>query len=405
MKWICLTLCIALMTAVFAPGVTAEDAVIPELDIHARELPDNEALRFTRSLGVGWNLGNTFDATAWKGYNGSELNIETIWCGAKTPEGLFDALKEAGVRTVRIPVSWHDHVDADLNITPAWLERVAEVAGWAYDRGLHVIVNIHHDFSELNSAGTWLYPTSARYADSERYMRTIWQQVAARFADWDDRLIFESMNEPRMVGTSHEWRFEAGNAECEDSMDCINRLNQVFVDTVRASGGHNADRYLMVPSYAASADAALSASFRLPEDAAGNRVIVSVHAYTPYDFALNTSGGASFKMGNSSQAQDIVRFMNGLYDRYITQGLPVVIGEFGALRKVSGRTENLQDRVDFTAFYAATAAARGLPCLWWDNHSFSGNGENFGLIDRKTLAWKYPVIMEALTRYGLKGDE
>ena len=405
LKLFCLMLCLMLMGTVSVPAVIAEDVTIPDLDIGARELPDSEALRFTRSLGVGWNLGNTFDATAWRGYNGSELGIETIWCGAVTTEGLFDALLAAGFTTVRIPVSWHDHVDENLTISKAWLDRVVEVASWAYERGMHVIVNIHHDFSEASSATTWIYPTRARYEDSERYMRTIWEQVAARFVDWDDRLILESMNEPRLVGTSHEWSFEEGNAECEEAMDCINRLNQVFVDTVRASGGFNATRYLMVPAYAASVDGALKDSFHLPADTQDNKIIVSVHAYTPYDFALNTSGGAVFTLAANGQTQEIVSFMNALYDKYLVKGTPVVIGEFGALRKVAGRVENLQSRVDFTAFYAATAAARGLPTLWWDNHAFTGNGENFGLIDRKTYALRYPAIVEALVRYGVKSEE
>ena len=231
--------------------------MIPELNIGAREVPDNEALRFTRSMGVGWNLGNTLEAYAYKGYNGDELGIEAIWCGTMTTEGVFDALKAAGMNTVRIPVSWHDHVDENLVISEAWLERVAEVASWGYERGMHVIINIHHDFSDAKSDTTWIYPTEARYADSERYVRAIWQQVAERFRDWDDRLILESMNEPRLVGTSHEWMYVSGDPECEEAMECINRLNQVFVDTVRATGGYNATRYLMVPAYDASPECAV----------------------------------------------------------------------------------------------------------------------------------------------------
>ncbi|MBR6029358.1 MAG: glycoside hydrolase family 5 protein [Clostridia bacterium] len=404
MKKLCLALMVLSLLLLSLPVTQAEEIVIPELNIGAREVPDNEALRFTRSMGVGWNLGNTLEAYAYKGYNGDELGIEAIWCGTMTTEGVFDALKAAGMNTVRIPVSWHDHVDENLVISEAWLERVAEVASWGYERGMHVIINIHHDFSDAKSDTTWIYPTEARYADSERYVRAIWQQVAERFRDWDDRLILESMNEPRLVGTSHEWMYVSGDPECEEAMECINRLNQVFVDTVRATGGYNATRYLMVPAYDASPECAVNPSFRLPEDSEDNRIIVSVHAYTPYDFALNIKGTASFRLTGIAQTQDIVVFMNRLYDKYVSKGVPVVIGEFGALRKKTGQVDNVQARVDFTAFYAATAAARNLPCLLWDNHAFNGSGENFGVLNRRNYTWKYPQIIEAMVRYGLKTE-
>ena len=173
----------------------------------------------------------------------------------------------------------------------------------------------------------------------------------------------------------------------------LNELNQLFVDTVRASGGNNATRYLMVPGYDASPACALNDYFTLPQDTADNRMIVSVHAYTPYSFALEMPGISTF--GTQAQKQEIVSFMNGLYDKYITNGIPVVIGEFGAMVK----GDNVQDRVDWTAFYAATASARNLPVFWWDNNVFSGNGERFGLLDRKTCTFPHQQVVDALMRY------
>lgn len=123
---------------------------------------------------------------------------------------------------------------------------------------------------------------------------------------------------------------------------------------------------------------------------------MSVHAYTPYDFALNIQGGKSFNLNNNSMKTEIATFMNSLYSLYITKGIPVVIGEFGALTK----KDNLQDRVDWAAFYVATASARNLPCIWWDNAAFSGNGELFGLLDRRTGEFVYPEIMDAIITYG-----
>lgn len=363
------------MTTSFAEGIAR------------RPIPDNEAMAFLQSLGIGWNLGNTFDAVknAWN-RNADEMTVETSWGVPPTNEAMFDALKAAGFSTVRIPVSWHDHVSGeDHTISERWLARVQQVVDWALARDLRVILNIHHDEDQF-------LPTTAHYEESAHYIACIWQQLAERFRDYDERLIFNSMNEPRVIGSAHEWYIDHGDPECTDAIDCINRLNQLFVDTIRATGGGNATRWLLTPGYDASPEGALDAGFRLPQDPA-NRVIVSVHAYRPYPFALQVDGPGTF--GTNQQRMDIVQFMNQLYDRYIVQGIPVMIDEFGAMNK-----ENLQDRLDWAAFYVATASARNLPCLWWDNGAFKGQGELFGLLDRKKGEIVYPELLEVLMTYG-----
>ena len=151
----------------------------------------------------------------------------------------------------------------------------------------------------------------------------------------------------------------------------------------------------MVPGYDASADGALNRFYRLPEDTADNRIIVSVHAYTPYDFALNEKGTSVFSLDNMSQKVAISTFLNDLYKKYIINGIPVVVGEFGARNK----KDNLQSRVDFTAFYTVAARSRNIPCLWWDNGAFQGNGEIFGILNRRTAAFTYPEIVNALIKY------
>ena len=390
MKTICLVIVLLMIGRIGMSGCLAQsnDAVIPELHITRRPIPDNEAMEYLKALGVGWNLGNTFDAIkgSWN-KNADEMTLETSWGVDKTNEAMFDALKAAGFSSVRIPVSWHDHIDGDdYRISEKWLDRVQEVVNWAYDRELHVILNIHHDEDQF-------LPSSAHYAESASYMASIWSQLAERFKDYDDRLILESMNEPRLIGSAYEWYLDPSVQECRDAVECLNRLNQLFVDTVRASGGNNAERYLMVPGYDASPDGALNEGFKLPQDSADNRIIVSVHAYTPYSFALEIGGTKEF--GSQEQKREIVGFMNRLYERYIMGGIPVVIGEYGALRK----GDNLQARVDWTAFYVVTASARNLPCLWWDNGGFQGNGELFGLMDRKKGNFVYPEIVDAIMTY------
>ena len=367
------------------------DVTVPTLENpYVCEIPDNEAMAFLRQMGVGWNLGNTFDAFR-DGGGGNEMTIESYWCGVYTTEAMIEALRAAGFSTLRVPVSWHNHVDADFNISQPWLDRVQEVVDWAIARDMTVILNTHHD-----EGVDYFYPSEACWETSERYIRRIWEQLSERFGDYGDKLVFESMNEPRQKGTDWEWWLDENNPDCREAVDCINRLNQVFVDTVRAAGGNNTARYLMVPGYDAAPRGALSDLFVLPEDPADNRIIVSVHAYTPYSFALEAGGTDAFTTVAGAQTSEIGTFMNDLHRKFISQGIPVVIGEFGARDKGG----NTQARVDYAAYYTFAAKARGIPCCWWDNNAFRGDGELFGLLDRGQCAWAYPQIVEALVKYG-----
>ena len=278
----------------------------------------------------------------------------------------------------------------DFEISDAWLSRVQEVVDWALEEGMYVILNTHHDVGEA-----YYYPDEAHRETSLHYVECVWRQIAARFRDYDEHLIFESLNEPRLAGTAYEWNFRKNMPECVRAAEIINEMNQKFVDVVRASGGQNESRYLMVPGYDASPENAVNGVYALPEDPADNRIIVSVHAYTPYSFALDLKGTDNFGITSASQTGDIDRFLTLVYNEYVSKGVPVVIGEFGALRK----GDNLQERVDFAAYYAAAASARNIPCIWWDNHAFTGDGELFGLIERRTCQWKYPEIVDALMKY------
>ena len=387
-KWMTWVLLVSL---VFCwAGARGEQIVIPDLQLQSKEIPDNQGLDFVRRMKAGWNLGNTFDAFDCNWLR-DKMQYETAWCGAMTTETLIQALQDAGFNTLRIPVSWHNHLDADWVIDAPWLERVAEVVSWAYDRGMYVIVNIHHD-----CAPGYYYPDAANRETSEKYVRTIWQQLAERFADYDERLVFECVNEPRLKDTEYEWNWVSSSPVCQEAMAEIVHLNQVFVDTVRASHrGYNDERYLMVPTYDASPDYACQDAFTLPLDTAENRIIVSAHAYSPYDFALQQPGIDRFNLNNNAQKAGISGFMNRLYQKYVSQGIPVLMGEFGAMEK----NGNLQDRVDWLSFYVAIARSRGISCCWWDNNLFQGNGERFGLFNRNTGECVFPDLLEAFMRY------
>ncbi len=352
-------------------------------------VPDSESQRFVMRLGAGWNLGDTFD-----GFHvpprANPLDDEQAWNGARTTPEMFDRLKDMGFTSIRLPVSWHGHVHPVTHqIDQAWLDRVAEVLEWMMTRGFHVILNIHHDNSPSD-----LYPSNACLSQSMRYMADIWSQLAQRFAGYDEQLLFNSWNEPRLTGHPNEWKLDSAVPECVEAVQCINRLNQVMVDTVRAAGGHNARRYLLVPGYAASADGALHPDFAVPRDpvtANDRRILVSVHAYTPYPFALEQDSVTHWSHEREEDVRAMVGFMDGLYERFVSRGQPVLLDEFGARSK-----DNLPDRVDFTRCYVTAARNRGMPCFWWDNNAFEGRGELFGLLDRKTLAWRFEEIAKTV---------
>lgn len=238
-------------------------AFLPEinLDPAPKGIPDTEAINFLQGLGAGWNLGNTFDANDNFSIR-NELDYEKTWCGVITSREMIHTLKEAGFGIIRVPVSWHNHVSGeDFTISPVWLARVHEVVDWIIDEGMYVIINTHHDVSP-----DYYYPAPQYLESSKKYISSIWSQLAEEFKDYDEHLIFESMNEPRLKDTQYEWNFNDKNFNYTDAADCINQLNQVFVNVVRASGGMNSTRYLMVPGYAATPDAVLSMTFKLPED-------------------------------------------------------------------------------------------------------------------------------------------
>ena len=400
-KWIVILFIMLVSVTVICAGYAESDTsvTVPTVDnLKKFDIPDNEALRLIRDMKTGWVLGNTFDAWNNGWFTGKEPEMETYWCQAKTTQELIRAIKDAGFNVIRVPVSWHDHVDENYIINPVWLNRVKEVVGWILDEGMYAIVNVHHDNSE-----DFFYPDTAHYEQSEKYLTAIWKQMAEAFSECDEHLVLESMNEPRLVGTDFEWDLNEAMPACRDAADCINRLNQKFVDTVRAAGGNNATRYLLVPGYCASPKGVLSSLFRMPQDTEENKIILEVHAYTPYDFALNAAprSQTEFSIENSNQISDIATFMNSLYNRFVVNGIPVLIDEYGALNKKG----NLQSRVDFTAYYIASASARGMTCCWWDNHAFSGNGEQFGLIDRKAIKWRYPEIVDAIMQNCLYNRE
>jgi endoglucanase len=332
------------------------------------------AMDIVKNMRIGWNIGNTLDSTRDNITRvDAPYKFETAWGNPKVTQELIDTILDNGFNVIRIPVSWKNHIAPapDYTITDTWMERVKEVVDYAYNKGAYVIVNTHHE--------DWNYPYYDNLEPASEEMRAVWSQIAETFKDYDEHLIFEGQNEPRKVGTNVEWT--GGDQE---GWDVVNELNQVFVDTVRSSGGQNSSRLLMICGYGANSTVGIK-HIDIPEN--DNRIIISVHAYEPYDFALNTEGRSEWN--NDTLAIDTL--MSNLKSLYIDKGIPVIIGEFGAMNK-----DNEDERVEWATYYVTKAKEIGVPCIWWDNGCFTTNGENFGLFDRSLYVCRYPKLLEAL---------
>lgn len=369
---------------------------------------DTEAI--LEDMGLGWNLGNSLDATG-----GSGLDTETSWSNPKTTQALIDKVKSLGFNTVRVPVSWGKHVSGDnYTIDSAWLARVKEVVDYCYKNDMYVILNIHHDTKSSESAsGAGYYPRSSAYSSSEKFVTSVWSQAAEYFKDYDYHLIFETLNEPRLIGTGYEWWFNKWSipSEVKDAIECINKLNQKAVDTIRDTGSNNRSRLIMCPGYDASIDGATVSGFKLPTDISGNknRIAVSVHAYSPYNFAMNVGSGSTSTY-TSSIKNELQDLFSTLKSNFRDKGIPVVIGEFGSTDK-----NNTAERVKWATDYTALAKKNNIPCVLWDNNAFAVyngssivlNSEYHGYINRKNNTVTSPAkdVIEALMKpYGKKAD-
>ena len=187
---------------------------------------------------AGWNLGNNLDCWGNLDWLEDPLDDETAWGNPKASKALIDTVRKSGFNLLRVPVSWNDHIDEKGNIDKAWLDRVQEVVNYAYDSGMFVIINTHHDEA-------WLKFDKANYAASMKKFNNVWKQISARFKDYGQRLIFEGMNEPRTVGSAKEW--DGGTAE---EREIINEFYKSFIKTVRSSGGNNKTRLLVLTPHA-----------------------------------------------------------------------------------------------------------------------------------------------------------
>ena len=351
--------------ATATPAATATPTVTPTPEL---TIADISPMELVADMKIGWNVGNSLDATG-----GTGIMSETSWGNPKTKQAMIDDILNAGFNVIRIPITWDGHCGAapEYKIHDMWLNRVKEVVDYAYNKGAYVIINTHHE--------EWYMPDEANKVANGEQLVAIWTQIAEAFKDYDEHLIFEGLNEPRLRGTSKEWTGD------DKASEIINYWERLFVDAVRATGGNNTLRHLMITGYAASSSRSNLVKMRFPAD---DKLIVSVHAYTPYDFALNTTGTA--KWSAKSNGAELDNFMKMLDELFISKGYPVIIGEFGAVDK-----DNLETRIEWADYYLRAAEKYGVKCVWWDNNSFT-SGEKLGIYDRRNMNFPYPELVDAM---------
>ncbi len=328
--------------------------------------PQSAGVDFVKNMGVGWNLGNTLDAPG----------SETEWGNPVTTQAMIDVVADKGFKTLRVPCTWQYHFsDEDsYTIDADRLDRVEEIVNYGLNNDMYVIINIHHD-EEIIS------PTTATLDESKKAVTAIWTQLAERFKDYDDKLIFETLNEMRVEGSANEW--SGGTAE---ERDCLNQLHAAGVAAIRAgAGSYNATRKIMLSTYAASNTSAAMTGLELPEG--DENLIVSIHAYSPYDFCMNMEDGADEDWGTDYDKTQLDNTMYAIYEQFVSKGIPVVLGEWGT---VVYRDDT--ERTTHAEYYAQSARDHFMCPVVWDD------GGWFQLMDRSGLAWRYPNVVNAIVQ-------
>ena len=327
------------------------------------------ALEATRLMGNGINLGNTLEAcdnnVGIK--TNTPLSYETHWGQPKTTQAMIDGMKAAGFDTIRIPVAWMTNAthlyEGDYTIDADYMDRVEEVVRYARKAGMYVIVNDHWDGGWYGMFGSESAETRALAMEAYKGM---WQQIAERFRDYSDYLIFESANEE--LGT----RFDENSAlYCSDSVvtyltdderyALTNEINQTFVDVVRATGGNNATRFLLIAGYGTNIDQTCDDRFQMPKDTAVSKLMVSVHYYDPWSYCGASSAVSATKWGKVSDYEYLDQQLAKM-TKFTEAGYGVVIGEYGALPCSDGLKDNTL--AYHTAFLDACTKYDLTNCLW-----------------------------------------
>ena len=350
-----------------------------------------------KNMGVGWNLGNTLDATKWgqpQGWNWPSVTAhENEWGQPTTKPELLKMMKEAGFGAIRVPVTWFQEMDSNGKVKAEWMKRVREVVDYVINNGMYCILNVHHDTGE--GKDHWLYANTTCYNNVKDTYQYLWQQIAAEFKDYDQKLLFESYNE--MLDKYGSWNYAMSNrtggydeTEAKDAYDAINQYAQLFVNTVRSSGGNNAQRNLVVNTYGACCGGKWGTNelpmeplkqMKLPTDMTTGHLIFQVHSYP----GLKSNNLSTIKT-------QVTTMMSDLKTVLAAKGAPVIIGEWGTLNDDSdvNYANNKTNYLDFCKHFVTEAKKNDIATFYW-----------MGLSDgvyRSEVVFSQPDLAETITK-------
>lgn len=335
------------------------------------------SVELTQVMGVGWNLGNSLDA----------IGGETAWGNPMVTQQLINAVKAAGFDTLRVPVAWSKFSDpANFVIQTSWMDRVEEVVNYGLNADMYVIVNIHWDEG-------WMQPTYAQQNYVNNRLSIMWEQIATRFRDYDERLLFAGTNEVMVEGDY--------GTPTEEYYTVQNSFNQTFVDTVRATGGGNATRHLVVQGFNTNIDHTVNFA-EIPVDTVANRLMMEVHYYDPYNFTLNenssiTQWGAIATDPNATETWANESWVDAQFQRmktnFVDQGIGVILGEYGVISRPNVANHEIY-RTYWNEYITESAVSHGLVPVYWDN-GYAGNA-GMAIFDRNNGNQLYPAIVDAI---------
>jgi endoglucanase len=378
-----MTLKSSLLVTIFAliscSGASSDDngEVLPDNKKDEAVYPEgmkSDAKELVSQIKIGWSLGNSLEAY----YDGAQ-DTETSWGNPKSTETMIKAVKAAGFNAIRIPVRWYPHAtnDDNIKVDAAWMKRVKEVVDYCINNDLYVIINTHHEM--------WLesYPLYAHATAVKRKETNLWTQIAYYFKGYDEHLLFAGTNE---VHIPDNW-----GTPTAENVSVQNGFNQTFVDAVRATGGNNQYRNLIVQTYVCSPENGLN-SMVIPTDATKNRIIVEFHCYQPTNYCLQDDvkfWGSEYKAYGISEWGQEDYFTNlfaRLKSAFVDKGYPLILGEFGVVHHSYSAELQAQRGAESRAKYitniVSLARKNGIAPFWWDNGGIKEGTECFGLFDR-----------------------
>jgi endoglucanase len=364
--------------------------------------------QIVEAMGPGWNLGNQLESVT------DNVPEETNWGNPVITEKLIQSVKAAGFKSIRIPVSYFAKIDDDKDYTidSKWLDRVQEVVDYCIKNDLYAVINIHGDgYNTID--GSWLLCNGKNQTEIKKKYKKVWKQIAERFKNYDEHLLFESMNE------EFDGSYSEPNKEYYQN---INDYNQIFVDTVRKTGDNNTKRWLIIPGWNTNIDyTAGDYGFKLPTDQYRDksidkeeqRIMISVHYYSPWDFCggkncvITQWGNEADDPSKTSTTCDETYMKNQLNlmkTTFADKGYPVFIGEYGSIDKTSYDSENEYYRAYFARKLCQLSRKNGCIPMYWDNGYNGVHG--FGLFDRTTCEITQPVIIDAIMEgFGQKASQ